>query len=133
VIEDPHERTRAILWLLCDIDPGMPLAEALGHLKAVEGELMLREAEERRQAELDRRYSGMADRAAAQLASDLMGDPQVARAAEVGLRAAVHAAVQRHAPRASDEVTEAATTTLLHVHAPPPDIHTSFEPPVRPF
>jgi hypothetical protein len=39
VIEDAHQRTRAILWCLADLDPGMPLLEALGYLKAVEAEL----------------------------------------------------------------------------------------------
>jgi hypothetical protein len=39
VIEDAHERTRAILWCLADWDPGMSLLSALGHLKAVEAQL----------------------------------------------------------------------------------------------
>lgn len=39
MIEDPHERTRAILWMLADLDPQMPLLEALGQLKAVEATL----------------------------------------------------------------------------------------------
>lgn len=39
MIEDAHERTRAILWLLADLEPGMPLLEALGYLKAVEQRL----------------------------------------------------------------------------------------------
>lgn len=39
MIEDKHERTRAILWCLADAHPGMPLLEALGHLKAIEAEL----------------------------------------------------------------------------------------------
>lgn len=39
MIEDPHERTRAILWCLADLDPQMPVIEALGHLKAIEHRL----------------------------------------------------------------------------------------------
>jgi hypothetical protein len=39
MIEDAHDRTRAILWCLADADPGMPLLEALGHLKAIEHRL----------------------------------------------------------------------------------------------
>lgn len=41
---DGHERTRAILWCLLDIDPSMPLAQALGYLKAVEDALDRAEA-----------------------------------------------------------------------------------------
>ncbi len=39
MIDDPYERTRAILWMLADLDPEMPLLSALGHMKAIEGRL----------------------------------------------------------------------------------------------
>lgn len=45
MIEDPHERTRAILWMLADLNPSMPLLEALGQLKAVEATLELERAQ----------------------------------------------------------------------------------------
>ena len=47
-IEDPHERTRAVLWMLCDIDPQLPLVEALGYLKALESYLEIEEARRER-------------------------------------------------------------------------------------
>lgn len=43
MIEDKNERTRAILWMLQDADPGMPIGQALGYLKAVEAELARQE------------------------------------------------------------------------------------------
>lgn len=43
MIEDKDKRTRAILWMLQDVDPSMPLGQALGYLKAVEAELARQE------------------------------------------------------------------------------------------
>ena len=43
MIEDKNERTRAILWMLQDVDPSMPIGQALGYLKAVEAELTRQE------------------------------------------------------------------------------------------
>lgn len=43
MIEDKNERTRAILWMLQDVDPSMPVSQVLGYLKAVEAELARQE------------------------------------------------------------------------------------------
>ena len=43
MIEDKDKRTRAILWMLQDVDPSMPLGQALGYLQAVEAELARQE------------------------------------------------------------------------------------------
>lgn len=45
MIEDKNKRTRAILWMLQDVDPSMPISQALGYLKAVEAELARQERE----------------------------------------------------------------------------------------
>lgn len=89
MIEDAHDRTRAILWCLADANPGMPLVEALGHLKAVEARLIQLAAEdERRRKEEERRaamasmYRGSAG--VADMVRDFAGDPDVARAARAG-------------------------------------------------
>lgn len=50
MIEDPHERTRAILWLLADARPDMTVLAALGHLKAIEAQLDVLEAREKQEA-----------------------------------------------------------------------------------
>lgn len=70
MIEDAHERTRAILWMLADIDPEMPIIQALGYLKAIEAELEHHPAGPSRAEALARAYGlhsevlGLLDRSA---------------------------------------------------------------------
>jgi len=78
VIEDPHERTRAVLWLLSDLDPDMPVIQALGYLKAVEAQLEAWDAKAQRQ----QRYAGPGGVEA--LAEDLRSKPAALAFARAG-------------------------------------------------
>jgi hypothetical protein len=95
VIEDPHERTRAILWMLADADPGMPLVRALGHLKAVELELdrLARSGvlEENSGGAPDPKYSG--PHGPSNLVKDMASERDVVKAARTGSKTGTAAAI----------------------------------------
>ena len=94
MIEDAHERTRAILWCLADANPGMPLLEALGHLKAIERELVKAEqaaAAMRSYTRLIPEYRG--SHGIPNLVRDMCSHPAVVAAARSGNKGAVAEAI----------------------------------------
>lgn len=115
MIQDPHARARAVLWCLQDVDPQMPLALALGYLKAVEALLAAEDAA--REVE----DGSSAEGAAASIARSAMSDPlavDIARSGEYGL-------LKKHlqqttAGSASECAAAAATMVALHSEAPAP-------------
>lgn len=50
MISDPEARIRAILLMLIDLDPQMPILEAFGYIQVVEANLAAKEAQRRREA-----------------------------------------------------------------------------------
>ena len=94
MIEDEHERTRAILWCLADANPDMPLLEALGHLKAIERELAKAEqaaAAMRDDSRLIPEYRG--SRGIPSLVRDMSLAPAVRAQARLGDKAACARAI----------------------------------------
>lgn len=93
MIEDSHERARAILWMLADLDPGMPILSALGHLKAIESRLdtQVRDQEKaspsKAKAASPSRYTG--GQGIVNLVRDYSSHPQVRDAAKRGDRVTV--------------------------------------------
>lgn len=97
MIEDAHERTRAILWCLADANPGMPLLEALGHLKAIEHRLEESAAGVRPGQDDSRlipEYRG--SRGIPNLVRDMASVPGVVDATRRGDRAAAAQAIVQH-------------------------------------
>ena len=90
---DAHERTRAILWCLADLDPGMPLIEALGYLRAVEHEV----GQADRAARAMREPYGASFRTAEDLALAMSAVPGIAARARAGDAAGAADAIRRSA------------------------------------
>lgn len=86
MIENLYDRTRAILWCLADLNPDMPLIEALGYLKAVESHLDT-QVRDQAKAASSGRYTG--GQGIVNLVRDYSSHPQVWDAAKRGDRVTV--------------------------------------------
>lgn len=122
MIEDKHERTRAILWCLADAHPGMPLLEALGYLKAVEADLDRLATGAVRPGQDDSRliaeYRG--SRGIPSLVRDMSGSRLVTEAARRGRKNDVAQAIVKELGPGRVGATEAlmAAESLVNMYGP---------------
>jgi len=115
MIDDPNQRTRAILWCIADTDPNLPVIEALGVLKAVEAELRRLELEAQARAEKASEYRGSAGVTA--MVRDYSNPGPVRDAAEAGDAGKV-AGMLRDLTGCSPAVASQAATSLVSLHGP---------------
>jgi len=113
VIPEGEERTRAILWLLADLNPGMPVIEALGYLRAVEAQLAVEKAKREKEAAGEGPYKGA--RGVSELVRDWAGHPKIQKAAASGDVKQTRSVIES-LTGANKVVAGQAATTMVSLH-----------------